>query len=46
MALYCIEEVGRRLGLRTNGRVDYQRLIGTASKVADLLRAFRLVFAS
>jgi hypothetical protein len=31
MALYCIEEAGRRLGLRTNGRVNYQHLIGTAS---------------
>jgi hypothetical protein len=31
MALYCIEEAGRRLGLRTNGRTNYQQLIGTAS---------------
>jgi hypothetical protein len=31
MALYCIEEAERRQGLRTNRRIDYQQLIGTAS---------------
>ena len=38
MALYCIEEAGRRLGLRTNGRVDYQRLIGTVSGAKQLAK--------
>jgi len=31
MALYCTEEADRRQGLRVNGRLDYGRLIGTAS---------------
>jgi hypothetical protein len=38
MALYCIEEAGRRLGLRTNGRVNYQQLIGTASGAKQLAK--------
>jgi hypothetical protein len=38
MALYCIEEAGRRLGLRTNGRVNYQQLIGTASRTKQLAK--------
>jgi len=39
MALYCIEEAGRRLGLRTNGRDNYRQLIWTA--VLELqLRAY------
>jgi hypothetical protein len=31
MVLYCIEEAGRRPGLRTSDRVNCQQLIGTAS---------------
>jgi hypothetical protein len=38
MALFCTKEAGRRQGLRTNGRVNYQQLIGTnggAKKLAE-----------
>jgi hypothetical protein len=38
MALYCTEEAYRQLGLRTNGRVNYQQLIGTASGAKRLAR--------
>ena len=38
MALYCIEEAGRRLVLRTNGRVNYEQLIGTASGAKQLAK--------
>jgi hypothetical protein len=31
MALYCTDETERRQGLRMNGRLNYRRLIGTAS---------------
>jgi hypothetical protein len=31
MALYCTEETERRQSLRTNGRLNYNRLIGTAN---------------
>src|SRR5579862_3156138 len=31
MALYCIDKIERGRGLRINGRLDYRRLIGTAS---------------
>jgi hypothetical protein len=31
MILYCTEEASRRQSLRVNGRLDYGRLIGTAS---------------
>jgi hypothetical protein len=30
MALFCIEEAGRRQHLRVGGRLDYQQLIGTS----------------
>jgi hypothetical protein len=46
MALYCIEEAERRQSLRTNGRVDYQQLVETASgarKLAEwIIRSGRL----
>jgi hypothetical protein len=38
IALYCTEEAGRRPGLRTNGRVNYQHLIGTASGAKQLAK--------
>ena len=38
MALYRIEEAGRQLGLRTNGRVNYQQLIGTARGAKQLAK--------
>jgi hypothetical protein len=38
IALYCIEEAGRRLGFRTNGSVNYQQLIGTASGAKQLAK--------
>ena len=31
IALYCIDEIERRQGLRMNGRLNYRHLIGTAS---------------
>jgi hypothetical protein len=51
MALYCTEEAERRQDLRTNSRVDYLSLIGTARGARKLaewnsFRAVRLVFAS
>ena len=38
MALYCIEEAGRQLGLRTNSRVNYQQLIWTVSGAKQLAK--------
>jgi len=38
MELYCTKEVGRRLSLRTNGRVNCQQLIETASGAKRLAR--------
>ena len=46
MALYCTEEAERRQDLRTNSRIDYKSLIGTARgarKLAEwMIRSGRL----
>ena len=36
MALYCTKETERQQGLQTNGRLNYRRLIGTASGAKQL----------
>jgi hypothetical protein len=46
MALFCIDEIGRRQHLQVGGRVDYQQLIGTnsgAKRLAEwMIRVGRL----
>jgi hypothetical protein len=46
MALFCIEEAGRRQHLQVGGRLDYQQLIGTnrgAKALAEwMIRSGRL----
>jgi hypothetical protein len=46
MALFCAKEAERRQYLRTNGRVDYRRLVGTnggARRLAEwMIRSRRL----